>query len=164
MQKAVFLDRDGVINHDPGDYTKNVDEFHFLPGLFDTLRLINAYGFEIIVVTNQGGIARGIYSLQDFKKTDAYMHKRFQEEHIRVMPTFFCPHHELAGKCLCRKPKSLLVERAIARYQISAADSVFVGDKERDIACAEGAGVRGILIPTNALLENYLHLFVKNNV
>lgn len=159
MQKAVFLDRDGVINHDPGDYTKNISEFHFLPGIFESLRILNQAGYQLVVVTNQGGIARGKYSLEDFRETDSFMHQRFREEQVRVLQTFFCPHHDLIGNCLCRKPKSLLVERALAKYHLSAADSFFVGDKKRDVECAEAAGVRGVLIDTNDLLQNHLHLF-----
>lgn len=164
MQKAIFLDRDGVINHDPGDYTKSVEEFHFLPGIFDALRLLNAHGFKIVVITNQGGIARGKYTLQDFRAIDALMHQRFQQENIHVLQTFFCPHHDAVESCLCRKPHSLLVERALAKYHLSAENSLMVGDKQRDVQCAEGAGVKGILIPTNDLLENHLHLLINSTV
>ncbi len=161
MQKAVFLDRDGVINHDPGDYTKSVNEFTFLPEIFESLRQLNHAGFKLIVITNQGGIAREKYSLEDFRTIDRYMHQRFREEQISILQTFFCPHHDLLGNCLCRKPKSLLVERALAKYQLSAAQSFFIGDKPRDIQCAETAGVKGILIDTNDLLKKHLHLLLN---
>jgi len=158
MRKAVFLDRDGVINHDPGEYTKSASEFQFLTGIFETLRIINDRGFELVVITNQGGIAKGLYSLDDFYAIDAKMHAGFRENNVRVLETFFCPHHPDFGKCLCRKPHSLLVQKALGKHYLSASDSVMVGDKERDVQCAEGAGVRGVLIPTNAPLSDYLSL------
>jgi len=156
MRKAVFLDRDGVINHDPGDYTKSVSEFQFLPGIFESLKILNDRGFELVVITNQGGIAKGLYSLDDFYAIDAKMHAGFREHNVRVLETFFCPHHPDFGKCLCRKPHSLLVQKALGKHNLSAPQSVLVGDKERDVQCAEGAGVRGVLIPTNASLADYL--------
>lgn len=157
MRKAVFLDRDGVINHDPGDYTKSVSEFQFLPGIFETLKILNELGFELVVITNQGGIAKGLYTLDDFYAIDTKMHAGFREHSIQVLQTFFCPHHPDFGKCLCRKPHSLLVQKALGKYNLSALDSVMVGDKERDVQCAEGAGVRGVKVSTNALLSDYLH-------
>lgn len=161
MRKVIFLDRDGVINHDPGDYTKSADDFHILPDVFEALRKLNYLNFDLIVITNQGGIAKGLYSLKDFYAIDQKMHAAFQEHNIKVLETFFCPHHPDFGRCLCRKPHSLLVQKAIGKYQVSIEDSVLVGDKERDIQCAEGAGVRGVLIPTNAPLLDYLQLLTK---
>jgi D-glycero-D-manno-heptose 1,7-bisphosphate phosphatase len=149
MRKAIFLDRDGVINHDPGDYTRTPEEFRLLPGVISALNLLKASGFEFIVITNQGGIARGLYGLSDFEAIDQKMHALLHEGGIHVLETFFCPHYPDFGRCLCRKPDSLLVEKAIAKYRISAADSWMIGDKERDIQCAEGAGVRGLKISTN---------------
>lgn len=158
MRKAVFLDRDGVINHDPGDYTKSVVEFQFLPGVMEALQQLNHAGFDLVVITNQGGVARGLYTFSDFYAIDAYMHNAFRQNKIRVLGTFFCPHHPEHGRCLCRKPQSLMVERALHQFDLDAGSSVMVGDKERDVHCAEGAGVRGVQIPTNAILGNYLHL------
>lgn len=158
MRKAIFLDRDGIINHDPGDYTKSVDEFEFLSGVFEALRKLNQQGFELVVITNQGGIARGLYSIQDFYTIDEYMHQSFRNEQIKVLGTYFCPHHPEGGRCLCRKPQSLMVERALQKFNLDPGMSVMVGDKERDVQCAEGAGVRGVLMPTNENLGNYLHL------
>lgn len=161
MRKVVFLDRDGVINHDPGDYTKSAEDFQILPGVFEALRKLNHLNFDLIVITNQGGIAKGLYSLEDFYAIDQKMHTAFQEKNIRVLETFFCPHHPDYGRCLCRKPHSLMVQKAIGKYQVSIEDSVLVGDKERDVQCAEGAGVRGVLIPTNAPILDYLQLLTK---
>lgn len=156
MQKAIFLDRDGVINHDPGTYTSKVDDFRFLDGIFDALRKLNNEGYALVVITNQGGISRGIYSVADFMEIDTFMHQRLKAEGITVLGTLFCPHHSDIENCLCRKPKSLLVERAIARFQLSASESAMVGDKQRDVECAENAGVAGLMVPTNSTLGDYL--------
>lgn len=152
MRKAIFLDRDGVINHDPGDYTKTPEEFRLLPGVISALNLLKDSGFDFIVITNQGGIARGLYSLADFEAIDQKMHALLKAGGIHVLETFFCPHYPDSGLCLCRKPHSLLVEKAVAKYQISVADSWLIGDKDRDIHCAEGAGVRGVKTGTNSSL------------
>ena len=161
MRKVVFLDRDGVINYDPGDYTKSADDFQILPDVHKTLHRLNELEFDLIVITNQGGIAKGLYSLQDFYKIDQKMHASFKEHNVQVLETFFCPHHPDFGRCLCRKPNSLLVQKAIGKYEVSVEKSVLIGDKERDVKCAEGAGVRGVQIPTNAPLGNYLQLLTN---
>lgn len=152
MRKAIFLDRDGVVNHDPGDYTKTPEEFTLLPGVISALNLLRASDFEFVVITNQGGIARGLYSLADFEAIDRKMHALLNEGGIKVLETFFCPHYPDSGVCLCRKPHSLMIEKAIAKYQISAGASWMIGDKDRDIQCAEGAGVRGLKTSTNSSL------------
>lgn len=153
------MDRDGVINHDPGDYTKHVSEFKFLPGIAETLRLFSKSGFDLVVITNQGGIAKGLYTLDDFYEIDAHMHGFFTEQGVKVLQTYFCPHHPDFGKCLCRKPASLMVQKALQKYAISPHQSFMVGDKQRDVDCAEGAGVKGVLIGTNDLLARHVYRF-----
>lgn len=150
MQKAFFLDRDGVINFDPGDYTTCVNDFIFLPDVMDTLLNFQQRGFLLFVVTNQGGIAKGLYSKADFKAIDELMHRELRANEIFVKETFYCPHHPDYSRCLCRKPLSGLILKAIAKYNINPELSYMVGDKERDIICARNAGVKGILIPTNS--------------
>jgi D-glycero-D-manno-heptose 1,7-bisphosphate phosphatase len=152
MQKAIFLDRDGVINYDPGDYTKDVSEFIILPDVLNCLVEFNQLGFQLIIITNQGGIAKGMYGLKDFKEIDEYMHEQFRTEGIVALQTFLCTHHPDFGRCLCRKPLSLMVKKAIAKYHLNAESSFMIGDKQRDIDCAAGAGVNGILIETNTSL------------
>jgi D-glycero-D-manno-heptose 1,7-bisphosphate phosphatase len=149
MKKAIFLDRDGVINHDPGEYTKSVNEFHFLPNVFETLKILQDLNYVFVVITNQGGIAKGLYSRKDFDSIDRFMHGKFDENGINLLETFFCPHHPDFGRCLCRKPLSLMILKSLAKHDIDPASSFLIGDKERDILCAENAGVRGVLIPTN---------------
>lgn len=150
MQKALFLDRDGVINFDPGDYTKSVSEFIFLPDVAEILRQFQQKGFELFVITNQGGIAKGLYTHQDFKLIDDFMHNELKSKGVFIKETFYCPHHPDFGKCLCRKPLSGLILKAIAKYNINPGQSYMIGDKDRDIVCAKNAGIKGLLIPTNS--------------
>jgi D-glycero-D-manno-heptose 1,7-bisphosphate phosphatase len=153
-RKAVFLDRDGVINHDPGDYTTSLSEFTILPGVVETLKKWSDEGFAIIVITNQGGLAKERYSLADFKEIDDYMSDIFQNADIDFLETYYCPHHDAISHCLCRKPKPGMIEKALARHNIDPGSSVFIGDKWRDVEAGEAAGVRGIKIDVNADLRS----------
>ncbi len=150
MQKALFLDRDGVINHDPGDYTYSLEEFIILPTVVDALKLAHDKGYKIIVITNQGGIAKGLYDENEVKKIHGYFLETCQKAGVEITHIYYSPHHPEIGNSLTRKPESLMMERAIARYQIDAGKSLMIGDKDRDIQCAAKVGVPGILIPTNA--------------
>ncbi|HMT30158.1 MAG TPA: HAD family hydrolase [Bacteroidia bacterium] len=154
--KAIFLDRDGVINRDVLNYTWRIEDFVFLPGVFETCREFKRLGFLIVVVTNQGGIAKGMYTHEDVDKLHAHMKNGFSKEGIELTEIYYCPHHEITGKCLCRKPGSLLVEKALARFNIDPKTSFFIGDRDRDILAAEGAGVKGILVPVNTNLSQTL--------
>jgi D-glycero-D-manno-heptose 1,7-bisphosphate phosphatase len=146
---VIFLDRDGVINHDPGDYTKHLSEFTILPGVIEQLKVWTKEGYFVIVITNQGGIAKKKYSLSDFYEIDAYMSTKFLENNIAYLDTYFCTHHDSVSKCLCRKPLSGMIEKAIYQHNVDTAKSVMIGDKMRDVECSENAGVRGIKIGVN---------------
>lgn len=150
MNRAVFLDRDGVLNHDPGDYTCSLDEFEVLPEVISNLKLLKATGWKLIVITNQGGIAKGRYKAQEVQAMHDYLQGLCILEGFRIDDFYFCPHHPDFSACLCRKPGSLMIEKAVTKHQLNASLSVMIGDKERDITAAAGAGVRGKLISTNA--------------
>lgn len=149
LKPAIFLDRDGVINHDPGDYTTSLKEFTILPGVIETLKKWSDDGYAIIVITNQGGLAKKRYTLKDFKKIDEYMTSTFTEAGIDFLETYYCPHHDEISKCLCRKPHPGMIEKAAARHHIDKNKSVMIGDKWRDVEAAEAAGVRGVKIDVN---------------
>jgi D-glycero-D-manno-heptose 1,7-bisphosphate phosphatase len=152
MKKAIFLDRDGVINHDPGDYTTSITEFTILPDVIPTLIRWSEQGYVIVVITNQGGIAKERYTLDDFYEIDDYMKSKFLEAGVNYLETYFCPHHDAISHCLCRKPHSGMVEKAVAKHCIDPNQSVMIGDKWRDLEAAEGAGVKGIKIDVNQSL------------
>jgi len=151
-QKALFLDRDGVINHDPGDYTMKPEEFIILPTVMEALVMAQSKGYTIIVITNQGGIAKGLYTHETVDVLHRILHNTCQEWGVEIKRIFYSPHHPEFGNSLTRKPERLLMERALARYNLDASTSVMIGDRERDVQCAQQVGVRGVLIPTNSPL------------
>ena len=156
LNKGLFLDRDGVINHDPGDYTFSLKEFTILPTVIPALQRARDMGYLIIVITNQGGIAKGLYSEATVREIHEFFIRTCRESGVEITAIYFSPHHPEHGNSLSRKPGSLLLERAMARYRIDPKRSVMIGDRDRDRECAAGAGVRGILIPTNADLLDYV--------
>lgn len=153
MKSALFLDRDGVINHDPGDYTCSPADFEFNPGIFEFLQKAIQQDYLLIVVTNQGGIAKQLYSLETFNAINQKMLNGFAAEGIEVAEVYYCRHHPDHGKCLCRKPDALFFEKAVARFDIDVAHSLMIGDRERDIEAAAAVGIRGILVERNSNLS-----------
>ncbi len=154
MNKAVFLDRDGVINRELGHYCEKVDDFEILEDVGCAIKVLKEAGFLVIVISNQGGIAKGLYTEADVNA----MHKKFRDYLIEygtdIDDFYFCPHHDSISKCLCRKPNSLMIEKAMSVYDINPALSYMIGDGKRDIEAAERAGVKGILIePNSGILE-----------
>jgi len=149
MNKAVFLDRDGVINKEIGDYIKRIKYFELLPhAVFNIVRLHNA-GVKVIVITNQGGIAKGLYTQKQLIEMHQFMVEYIYKANGSITEVYYCPHHPDYGMCLCRKPGSLMAQKAVAKYKIDVTQSIFIGDKQRDITCAEGAGIKGFLINEN---------------
>jgi D-glycero-D-manno-heptose 1,7-bisphosphate phosphatase len=159
MNKAIFLDRDGVINSDEGlYYVYKPEEFRINPGVIQFLGEAHKHGYLLIIISNQGGIARGKYSKKDVEE----LHKLLQEEcgkqGFSITELYFCPHHSEVSKCLCRKPGTLMIEKALARFQIDPARSYFVGDRETDEQVASNTGLTAIRIIPNSDLLNYLPL------
>ncbi len=161
MNKAVFLDRDGVINMERGEYTWKPNDFVLNKGLSKSVKLLKDSGFIVVILSNQGGVAKGIYSVKDVLKLHEIMQKELSSFETAVNDIFFCPHHESTGKCLCRKPGSLMVEKALAIYKINPSESFMIGDSERDIVAAERAGVKGILIKANESIYEYCRKIVS---
>lgn len=144
FEKAIFLDRDGVINHDPGRYTTSLEEFTLLPGILEKMHQWYQEGYGLVVITNQGGIAKGLYGMQEVES----MHQWLQGECIKrgfaIDAFYYCPHHpDFTGNCLCRKPGSLMVEKALHAFRLKPENCLMIGDKQRDLDAAAGAGVRG---------------------
>jgi D-glycero-D-manno-heptose 1,7-bisphosphate phosphatase len=148
-KKAVFLDRDGVINREVGDYIKRFEDFEILPHVRHALKILHEAGFHLIIITNQGGIAKKLYDRHEMDKMHDYLNAELAPSGISFTDIYFCPHHPQTSNCLCRKPEPLMVEKALSKHGIDPAFSWFIGDKERDIVCGEGAGVKGILIEPN---------------
>ena len=161
LRPCLFLDRDGVINHDPGDYTKNLSEFTILPTVMEALTLAKDAGFEVVLITNQGGLAKGLYTHQDVADIHAHLKSACEENGTPILDIFYSPHHPSTGKSLSRKPGSLMVERACAKHHLDPARSWMVGDKQRDLDAASPVGVRGVLIDPNAPLLDAVN-FILN--
>ena len=151
--KAVFLDRDGVINRERGEHTWELDDFEVLPDVAETITELGRQGFLCIVISNQSGIGLGLYDHAQVEMLHRYLHDHLQQHGTRVDAIYYCPHHPTGGRCLCRKPGSLLMERAIARYDIDPAKSIMIGDRDRDVVAAEGVGVRGMKVEPNSSLR-----------
>lgn len=152
--KVVFLDRDGVINRERGGHTYRAEDFEIIEGLGASLNALNKRGFQFIVVTNQSGIAKGLYKSSDVMRLNNVVLDYLKNYKIELLDIFYCPHFPEKGKCLCRKPKSLMFEKAIAKYDVDVENSFCIGDSERDILAAEKTGISGILVePNTPLLE-----------
>jgi len=145
-RKAAFLDRDGVINLDRA-YVHQWDEFEFVPGAVDAMRRLREAGYVLIVVTNQSGLARGMYTEDQFQALTTHMRAALKEAGAEVEAVYHCPHHPkgtvpgLAVDCDCRKPEPGMILRAAREHGLSLADSFMVGDKPSDIEAARAAGV-----------------------
>jgi D-glycero-D-manno-heptose 1,7-bisphosphate phosphatase len=137
--KAVFLDRDGVINADREDYVTSWSQFHFLPGALEGLRHLTAAGYRLAVITNQSAIGRGIASAADVEEMNARMVSSLAEAGARIDAVLCCPHAPEEG-CACRKPSPGLLIEAARRLRVSPADTCVVGDWVDDIAAARAAG------------------------
>ena len=164
MNKAIFLDRDGVINKEIGNYVYKIEDFKFNIGLFSALRLLQEYDYKLIIVTNQGGIAKGRYTHDDVNELHNFMLEKLLEEGIKINDVYFCPHHHTISPCLCRKPNSMMIEKAIAKHHIDSSQSFLIGDNERDILAGEKAGVKGVIIETNTNILPRVKMDILNVV
>ncbi|HEX4757217.1 MAG TPA: HAD family hydrolase [Terracidiphilus sp.] len=151
---TVFLDRDGVLNEKmpEGRYVTSWDEFHILPGVPDAIARLNQAGLRVIVVSNQRGIALGLYSAADLEAIHAAFQRILRDKGAHIDAFLICPHH--AGQCNCRKPLPGLFDQAAAQFpSISAATSVMVGDSLVDMEFGRCLGMATILIEGEPALE-----------
>lgn len=157
MKNAIFLDRDGVLTDNSRHYylTKE-EEVRLNPGVPEALAALKKKGYEFVVITNQGGISLGKNSRLNVEKVHARLHALLNEKKIRILETYYCPHHGDVEKCLCRKPLPLMIEKALARFGFHREGSFFIGDSERDMEAAFAAGIRGVLVESNGDLRKVL--------
>ncbi|MBW4889925.1 HAD family hydrolase [Mucilaginibacter sp. HMF5004] len=154
--KAVFLDRDGVLNKELGDYVCRVDDFKVLDN-FEALKTLQDRGYLLIVATNQGGLAKGWYTEADLATMHQHLRDTYKAHGVEFTDMFYCPHHpDFTGDCDCRKPKPGLLLQGIAKYNIDPAQSYFIGDRERDVIAGTAAGVKGILIDSDQPISSVL--------
>src|ERR1700733_7299444 len=131
MNKAVLLDRDGVINRERDDYTYRTEDFIILPDVVPALKLLQEKGYILIIISNQGGIGKGVFTIPDVEKMHGHLLENLIKHGIYIKEIYYCPHHPESGNCICRKPDSEMVEKALARFDIDREKSYFIGDKER---------------------------------
>ncbi len=143
LNKCIFLDRDGVINEERGEYTYRVEDFRLLPGVPEALQALKAAGYLLIIITNQSGISRGIYTRKQMQACHDLLQKATRHA---IDDIYYCPYHPSVTNSLCRKPGTLMIEKAMTRYHIDPAKSWLVGDAERDITCGLKMGLKTILI------------------
>lgn len=146
-KRMIFLDRDGVVNKNPirYDYIKKALEFKFLPGVRQAVKMLTKAGFDIVVTSNQAGVAKRLFSKDDLKGIDKKLHKGVEASGGRIRKSFYCVHHPEAG-CKCRKPNTGLIKKAVGKAKIDKRNSFFVGDTERDVMAGSAYGVKTIAV------------------
>ena len=142
--KVLFLDRDGVINIDKGHVHK-INDFEFIDGIFDLCRSYHDKGYLIIIVTNQAGIAKKMYSEEQFLKLTDWMINEFSKKGIIISKVYYCPHHPSVSDCNCRKPKPGMIIKAIEEFQVDIDKSVLIGDKDSDLEAGKKAGIKKLI-------------------
>lgn len=156
--KAVFLDRDGVLNQEMGDYVCRIEDFHILDN-FEALKQLQDKGYLLIVATNQGGLAKGWYTEDELAKMHTHLKQVYRQHGVEFTDIYYCPHHpNFTGDCDCRKPKPGMLLRGIEKYNIDPSLSYFIGDRERDVEAGTKAGVKGILIDSDQPISTVLNL------
>ena len=157
--RAIFFDRDGVLNEEVG-YLWEIEKFKWIDGARDAIKFCNERGLLTVVVTNQSGIARGMYTAREVDALHNFMQQSLSEVGAHIDAFYYCPHHpkgeveEFSVVCDCRKPKPGLIVRACKELGIDPAQSILFGDSERDIQAARSAGLReGIFFTGGNLLD-----------
>ncbi|MSN96115.1 D-glycero-beta-D-manno-heptose 1,7-bisphosphate 7-phosphatase [Campylobacter sp. FMV-PI01] len=152
IKRAIFLDRDGVINEDFG-YVYEISKFKFKDGIFETLKELQNLGFLLIIITNQSGISRGYYTKKDFEKLTNFMLDEFLKNSVVINRVYFCPHID-NEKCSCRKPNPGMILKAKDDFDLDLKNSFLIGDKVSDMQAGKNAGIKNLfLLSKNQNLE-----------
>ena len=172
MNKAVFLDRDGVITKEPPYYAHRIDQLELIPKSAEAIRLLNKNEFKVIIVSNQSGVARGYYQEKDIEIYNKAMKKKLEEENACIDAIYYCPHYPEAVidkykvDCECRKPKPGMLKRAERDLNLDLKCSFLIGDKISDIEAGYRAGCKTILVLTgqgNDELKKISKMNIKPN-
>ena len=146
---AIFLDRDGTLNHDYG-YIKDPSKVVLLPGVPEGIkRLKNEYGFKAIVISNQAGVSKGIMTIEDVDSINHHINDLLEKEGTCIDAFYYCPYHpdfDPPEKTNCRKPSPVMIVQAAEEHEIDISKSYMIGDKESDIECGINAGVKTVLL------------------
>ena len=153
MNKTVFIDRDGVIIED-GDYVHRIDDLKLIPGAVEGLKNLIAAGFQIIIITNQAGIARGFFTEDEYHAFSNQLLALLERGGVKIRAVYYCPHHPTEGvgrykvDCSCRKPRAGMLQRAASEHPIETSSSWLIGDKTSDIQAGKEFGLKTILVRT----------------
>lgn len=169
--KIIFLDRDGVINRYPGDrnYVTCLKEFRFLPGSLKAIRLLTEAGYHLYVVSNQGGVFKGLYSRETLQEMTQYMQDHVRKQKGKIQDVLYCLHPPDAN-CICRKPKDGLLRKAVCGRKIDRKETYFIGDGLMDMKAGKSFGCKTILVLSgreklkNALSWDVLPDFIAKNL
>ena len=146
--RAVFLDRDGTVVDDPG-FLHEPGKVKLLPGAAQAIKKLNEHGFLVIIVTNQSGIARGLYTVEDYEGVQRRLVELLEKQGAHIDGAYFCPHHpQFTGRCDCRKPGSKLFQEAQQALDIDFTRSWWIGDRLSDVQPARVLDGHGILVAT----------------
>ena len=165
MNKAIFFDRDGVLDVDV-DYLHEIEKFQWIDGAIDAIKLCNEKNYLVVVVTNQSGIARGMYTEDEIKKIHSHMQSELKKFGAQIDAFYYCPHHPngivkpYAKVCDCRKPKPGLILRASQDLKIDLSTSIIIGDKQRDIDAGLNAGITNGLLFKGGNLYEVMKIFL----
>lgn len=162
---AVFLDRDGVLNHEK-DYLYKVEDFEFIDGVIDALLYLRSKNYALFIITNQSGIGKGYYSEQDFKTLTKWMLKKLLENKIEISKVCYCPHID-DDNCNCRKPKTGMIDTIMNSWNIDIENSWLIGDKDSDIQCALNVGIQNTIQVKSGhrfIIENSKAKYILNSL
>lgn len=159
MNKCIFLDRDGVLNVERGDYTYLLEDFRIIKGVPEAIKKIKNAGYLAIVVTNQAGITKGTYSRDQMNICHAFL---IQKTHHLIDKIYYCPYHHTYSASLSRKPDSLMIEKAIAKFDIDVKASWFIGDRNTDVQCGQKMELNTVLISNQKDPESHPTFIASN--
>ena len=157
MKKAILLDRDGTINNNCDHYyIWRTEDFQLNPGVVEALSELRGRGYLLVVITNQGGVSKGTYGMEEVESVHAHMRALLEEGGVVLEEVYVCPHHAEHENCLCRKPLPLMIQKALARFGIDPARSWMVGDAEPDVEAGKSAGLKTLRVESNGDLREIL--------
>lgn len=162
MKKAVFLDRDGLINKERRDYVKSIEEFQILDNIPEAIKMLKEKGFLVIVITNQSAINRGLVTIETLNEIHNYFQKFLKENNTSIDDFYFCPHRPNEN-CQCRKPNPGMLIKAAQEHDIDMNQSFMIGNSLTDVQAAEKAGCKGILLNHNQTLLELITDSIKVN-
>lgn len=162
MPKALFLDRDGVVNVEK-NYLYKIEDFELIDGIVEVCKYYAALGYLIIIVTNQSGISRGYYTQEDFNRLSQWMIEHFKSLGVTITHIYHCPHHEsIDGHCDCRKPQPGMFLEAQKDFDLDMERSIMIGDNERDIQAAIRAGVATNILLSVEAIESSANKIIRS--